>query len=258
MTHAGVHFHHQPDYRETLKMKRHQQALAAVVTTAAAIVAPPNVSAADTYVSIGSCPIGCTAYTWSAGIADVINRNVSGVQATAEETKGYVANIKLLQKGELEASFATSLSSYQAYKAIGNYAGTTPGKILSWMSIKPTAMHVITLEGSGIGKLAERREILARWDPPALKQQILESQRRRRFVQQVLLTGDRSPWDYQPAPDASKQYVRSSITTSTTLTKGLARYPYMEPVPPDFPREERGQEPAPQEMSRGTTRLALP
>ena len=36
----------------------------------------------------------------------------------------------------------------------------------------------------------------------------------------------------------TRQYVRSSITTSTTLTKGLARYPYMEPVEPDFPRDE--------------------
>ena len=136
-------------------MKRPQQALAAALTVAAAVVATPGASAADTYISIGSCPIGCTAYTWSAGIADVINRNVSGVQATAEETKGYVANIKLLQKGELEASFATSLSSYQAYKATGSYAGTAPGKILSWISIKPTAMHVITLDGSGIETLAD-------------------------------------------------------------------------------------------------------
>ena len=136
-------------------MNRYQQALAAAVTTAAAIVAAPSVSAADTYISIGSCPIGCTAYTWSAGIADVINRNVSGVQATAEETKGYVANIKLLQKGDIEGSFATSLSSYQAYKATGSYEGTAPGKILSWISIKPTAMHVITLAGSGIDKLAD-------------------------------------------------------------------------------------------------------
>ena len=47
---------------------------------------------ADTKLSIGSCPIGCTAYTWSAGIADVINNNVPGVSLTAEETKGYVAN----------------------------------------------------------------------------------------------------------------------------------------------------------------------
>ena len=58
------------------------------------------VNAADTKLSIGSCPIGCTAYTWSAGIADVINKNVDGVSLTAEETKGYVANIKLLQKNK--------------------------------------------------------------------------------------------------------------------------------------------------------------
>ncbi|MBK5103631.1 MAG: hypothetical protein JJE42_05240, partial [Burkholderiales bacterium] len=73
--------------------------------------------AQDKYLSIGSCPVGCTAYTWSAGLADVINRNVKGVKATAEETKGYVENIKLLQKGQLEASFANSLSSFQAYTA---------------------------------------------------------------------------------------------------------------------------------------------
>ena len=41
-------------------------------------------------------------------------------------------------------------------------------------------------------------EILSRWDPTALKTQILESQRRRRFIQQVLLEGERSPWDYRP------------------------------------------------------------
>ena len=53
---------------------------------------------AKTQISIGSCPVGCTAYTWSAGIADVINRNVSEVNVTAEETKGYVANVKLLNQ----------------------------------------------------------------------------------------------------------------------------------------------------------------
>ncbi len=136
-------------------MNRYRNTVAALAATVAATVAAPAAPAADTYISIGSCPIGCTAYTWSAGIADVINRNVSGVQATAEETKGYVANIRLLQKGDLEASFATSLSSYQAYKATGSYEGTAPGRILSWISIKPTAMHVITLEGSGIDGLAD-------------------------------------------------------------------------------------------------------
>ena len=51
---------------------------------AATVLAP--VAAHAEFQSIGSCPVGCTAYTWSAGIADVINKNVDGIEATAEET----------------------------------------------------------------------------------------------------------------------------------------------------------------------------
>lgn len=68
-------------------------------------------------------------------------------------------------------------------------------------------------------------EILSRWDPPALKERILESQRRRRFIQRVLLEGERSPWDCRPVSDPSRQYVRSSINTSTTLTRGVGPLP---------------------------------
>lgn len=122
---------------------------------AAAAFAMPLAAQAQDYFSIGSCPVTCTAYTWSAGIADVINNNIDGVEATAEETKGYVANIALLQNGELEAAMATSLSAYEAYTATGNYAGTEPGKILAWMSIAPVAMHVITVEGGKVETLAD-------------------------------------------------------------------------------------------------------
>ena len=98
---------------------------------AATVLVAPVAANADDFFSIGSCPVGCTAYTWSAGIADVINKNIDGVEATAEETKGYVANIKLLQDKEIEASMATTLSSYDAYAATGPYEGGEPGKILS-------------------------------------------------------------------------------------------------------------------------------
>ena len=123
--------------------------LKSALIAATTFVVPASVQAAD-FLSIGSCPVGCTAYTWSAGIADVINKNVEGVEATAEETKGYVANIALMQGGELEASMATSLSAYEAWAGTGNYEGTEPGKIMAWMSIAPVAMHIITVEGSGV------------------------------------------------------------------------------------------------------------
>ena len=120
----------------------------------ACLLAPVGALAQE-YISIGSCPVTCTAYTWSAGITDVINREVEGVQAAAEETKGYVANIALLQNGDLEAAMATSLSAYEAYTATGNYEGTEPGKILAWMSIAPVAMHVIALEDGPVDTLAD-------------------------------------------------------------------------------------------------------
>jgi choline-sulfatase len=80
-------------------------------------------------------------------------------------------------------------------------------------------------------------EIQKRWDSATLKEKIIESQRRRHFVQKSLITGKHTPWDYQPTTDASRQYVRSAGNTSTTLTKGLARYPYVEPIPADVARE---------------------
>ena len=80
--------------------------------------------------------------------------------------------------------------------------------------------------------------IRERWNSDAIKQDIIKSQARRRHVQSVLLKGNRAPWDYQPYRDASKEFVRSSVDTSTTMTKGLARFPYMEPVEPDHPRSK--------------------
>ena len=48
---------------------------------------------------------------------------------------------------------ATSLSSYEAWAATGPYAGSEPGKILSWMSIAPVGMHVITLDGGPVNSI---------------------------------------------------------------------------------------------------------
>lgn len=127
---------------------------AALITTLiAGLVQGGPAQAADLRLSIGSCPVGCTAYTWSAGIADVINKTVPDVNLAAEETKGYVANIKLMQNKEMEIAMATSLSAYQAYTATGPYAGAEKGAILSWMAIAPVAMHVITLKDGPVKTL---------------------------------------------------------------------------------------------------------
>jgi choline-sulfatase len=68
--------------------------------------------------------------------------------------------------------------------------------------------------------LAEAR---AKWDIPAIHQQVLASQRRRRFVADALTIGKLKSWDHQPLVDASQQYMRNHIDLDDLERK--ARYP---------------------------------
>jgi choline-sulfatase len=80
-------------------------------------------------------------------------------------------------------------------------------------------------------------EIENRFAPAKVKEEVLASQKRRLFLHSTLLKGAHTSWDYQVRKDASKQYVRSSATTSTTATKAKARFPFVPTVPPDHPRQ---------------------
>ncbi|HYG45948.1 MAG TPA: choline-sulfatase [Bordetella sp.] len=77
-----------------------------------------------------------------------------------------------------------------------------------------------------------------KWDARALHEAILRSQARRRLVQQSRLSGDFQAWDYQPYTDASSQYVRSGAQSSPSVVKGKLRYPPVQPVAPQHPRDE--------------------
>ena len=74
--------------------------------------------------------------------------------------------------------------------------------------------------------------VTRRWNAPALRRAVIESQNRRLFVHKVLLTGRPTPWDFQPHRNAATSYVRNFGVAEDTL-KALARLPAVEPVPPD-------------------------
>jgi TRAP transporter TAXI family solute receptor len=111
---------------------------------------------AETYLSIGSNPVGNTAYQWAAGISELVNKNVSGVKAAAEGTKGYVANVQLMLDGKVEAGFSNTRLAYEAHHAQGSYEGQKKGQIVGWMSVKPIYMQVVVkavsdLRGKRVG-----------------------------------------------------------------------------------------------------------
>lgn len=75
------------------------------------------------------------------------------------------------------------------------------------------------------------KEVNQRWNFETYHAAVIDSQRRRLFMQRVRLQNIKSePWDYTPPLDGTQQYVRSG--GSPTAVKGRARFPYVQAVPP--------------------------
>jgi choline-sulfatase len=118
------------------------------------------------------------------------------------------------------------------------YCEGDPGMLFDLQS-DPRELRNLCLEPE-FAALAKQltHEIETRFTPAKVKAEVLASQRRRLFLHSTLIKGAHTPWDYQVRRDASKQYVRSVSTTSTTATKAKARFPFVPTVPPDRPRKK--------------------
>jgi choline-sulfatase len=68
-------------------------------------------------------------------------------------------------------------------------------------------------------------EVAERWNFAGLKDEVLKSQRRRRFVYQSLTKGCVTSWDFQPMEDASKRYYRGTNSYHDAEARDLLRPP---------------------------------
>ncbi len=79
------------------------------------------------------------------------------------------------------------------------------------LSVDPEELNNLVEHAEYQALVAQLRDELAqRYDQVALKDRVLESQRRRAFLKQVMLQQQLS-WDYEPATDASQQYIRNTM-----------------------------------------------
>ena len=65
-------------------------------------------------------------------------------------------------------------------------------------------------------------EAALRWDTETLRAQVLESQRRRRYLAPVLVRQD-TVWDYAPSANAGSSYIRNTMSISEIERR--SRYP---------------------------------
>src|SRR5215472_2630676 len=120
----------------------------------AATLVTGTVFAQQRAISIATGGTGGVYYPLDGGLANVLSKALPGIQATAEVTGGSVDNLKLINSGNSEIAFSMVDAALDAYKGQDKFKGTeVPVRTL--MVLYPNQMHVVTIEGTGIEKIAD-------------------------------------------------------------------------------------------------------
>src|SRR5437016_10520989 len=105
-------------------------------------------------LSIATGGTGGVYYPLGGGMAAVLSKYVSGMQATAEVTGGSVANLQLIGTGKPYLGMTMADATLDAYKGQDKFTGK-PVPVRTLMVMYPNRMHVVSIEGSGVAKMAD-------------------------------------------------------------------------------------------------------
>ena len=79
-----------------------------------------------------------------------------------------------------------------------------------------------------------RDRLLSDWNPDEVDARIRASQRRRLFLRELgMRSGNFPDWNYEARPGDAQRFVRPATVTGAVGAKPRARFPYIEPTPPD-------------------------
>ena len=111
-------------------------------------------SSKDTFINIATGGTAGTYYPIGGAIAEIINKDVKDVSANAQSTGASVANINMLNDGQVELAIVQNDIAYYAIngtemfeKKVENLRGIA--------SLYPETCQFVTLEGSGINSIAD-------------------------------------------------------------------------------------------------------
>src|SRR5215208_3613325 len=105
-------------------------------------------------IAIATGGTGGVYYPLGGGLANIISKNLPGYQATAEVTGGSVDNLKLIGSGQSEVAFSMADAALDAFKGDDKFKGSKVA-LRTLAVLYPNRMHVVTIEGTGIDKMAD-------------------------------------------------------------------------------------------------------
>jgi len=117
-------------------------------------LALPALAQQGNRISITTGGTGGVYYPMGGGMANVLSKNVPGLQATAEVTGGSVDNLKLIGAGKSEVGFAMVDAAWEASQGLDKFKDNKVSA-RTLMVLYPNKMQVVTIDGTGINKLSD-------------------------------------------------------------------------------------------------------
>ncbi|MCX7780583.1 MAG: TAXI family TRAP transporter solute-binding subunit [Negativicutes bacterium] len=107
------------------------------------------------FVNIATGGTAGTYYPLGGAIAEILNKNVPGVNASAQSTGASVANINLLKDGKVEMAFVQNDITYYAAKGIEMFKDKAVPGLKGIATLYPETVQIVTVEKTGIKSIAD-------------------------------------------------------------------------------------------------------
>jgi TRAP transporter TAXI family solute receptor len=109
------------------------------------------------FINIATGGTAGTYFPLGGAMAEILNSNIPGVNATAEATNASVANVNLLQGGSVQLAFIQNDISYYAAEGTEMFADNKVTGLQALATLYPETVQIITLDKSGINSVADMK-----------------------------------------------------------------------------------------------------
>jgi len=124
-----------------------------IVVAACALVTLPSLAQNKANIFIATGPTTGVYYPIGGGMADILTKNIPGLNATAGTTDGSLANLLLIGQGKADIALSMADASWDAYKGQDKFKDSQV-QVRALMVLYPNLMNIVTIEGTGVSKVA--------------------------------------------------------------------------------------------------------
>lgn len=111
--------------------------------------------AAQKFINIATGGTSGTYFPLGGALADILNKNIAGCNASAQSTGASVANVNLLQQNKVDIAFIQNDIAYYAANGTEMFKDKKVTSLRGLATLYPETIQIVTLKKSGINDVAD-------------------------------------------------------------------------------------------------------